>query len=151
MKKVRITESQLKGLVKKMIREEMENRSFVGYDPMDDEPPFGGTEGDWREKNPSINVKGLSIADAIKKIKSESKVRILRIEDYDEDSQYPYFTLKTYIDRHNGVSEGYTFYYKKSQNQPNLQNLSLRDAFKQSPYPNGIATTDARFEQFEFD
>jgi hypothetical protein len=126
MRKVRITESQLKGLVRKMIKEEMEDRSYGGYDPMDDEPPFGGSEGSFKEQNPTIRIKGLSIADAIRKIKTESQVRVLNIKDW---KNYKQIDLQTYIDRGAGVSEGYTFHYDE----------------------NGRAATDARFEDsFEY-
>ncbi len=130
MRKVRITESQLKGLIRKLIKEEKETFNFE--DDYDDDvnhpahPAYYNTKGDWKEHNPPIRIKGLSIADAIRKIKAESQVRVLNIKDW---KNYKQIDLQTYIDRGAGVSEGYTFHYDE----------------------NGRAATDARFEDsFEY-
>jgi hypothetical protein len=152
MKKVRITESQLKGLVRRMINEEMEDRSYDDFadDPTDYEPPRGS----FKEKNPTINVKGLSVADAIKKIKSEIyPLKVLSVDTLGNET----IILKTFIDRYSGVSEGYSFDYKKSKYTPldPSTGKNLADAWRMADmnnraYLNGIATTDASFDQFEF-
>jgi hypothetical protein len=137
MRKVQITESQLKGLVRKMIKEEMEDRSYGGYDPMDDEPPFGGSEGSFKEKNPTINVKGLPITDAIRKIKSEIyPLKVLSVDTLGNET----IVLKTFIDRYAGVYEGYSFYYKNNSNyKPSFDHYD----------PSVKARSDARFEEFD--
>ena len=129
----KITLNELRSLVKKVVNEEIHNESF------------------W-EKNLIINVKGLSVLDAIKKIKSQiSPMKVLFEKKIEEKNC---IILPTYSNRddlftQDSITEGYIFYYEKNELKTDVPSNNLTGLKKaEQDYLNdwqGVAITDAKF------
>ena len=133
MAKNKITLNELRSLVKKVVNEEIHNESF------------------W-EKNLIINVKGLSVLDAIKKIKSQiSPMKVLFEKKIEEKNCIilPTDSNRDDLFTQDSITEGYIFYYKKNELTTDVPSNNLTGLKKaEQDYLNdwqGVAITDAKF------